>query len=1712
MMKKRLIAVITVFCLLLSLFSGMLLPIGAESEVPYARDLESNPDARTFYVANQADLEALAEAVNGGNRMEGYTFLQTADITLEGEWTPIGNNPANVTYNKGANPFMGTYDGQKHTISNLNIEETEYDSSTGGAGNGIGLFGCCYLATLKNIGIESGSVVGGDRVGALAGYADSCTVINCYNKASVRSTHGEHGVGGLLGVARPINGSAKLYGCFNLGAVSSDACAASGLAGWTCKGDNFEVYNCYSGGTVTIASTTAYGEPRCDVIARNSNRVTGDFSSCYYLSGICSDTYNNNNATKLESPNNAKMAYIMNHAMGSNNNAFSVNESGELAFYQGDGVAVCQVKVSSTRGGVQLSDAYESYLFEGETYTLPDEFSGFALDRAYANGKWYFAGQQIPLQGTSMEVKLTLKGAYPSVTELLTQPDSAIYTVSTAAELAQMAQLVNAGNSYAGKTVYVIADLDFSAHTTWTPIGMVTSSGGGNPDANAKPFSGIFDGQSHRFKNINFTQTGEYQALFRYVENATIRNLILDEGTVTTNNIRGAALVSLLRNSRLYNIENHLSVLATKTTGTNYNMGVVALSPGSVIESVISYGTMGNAWNIKQENGGISGYGYSSCTVKNCIVAGAVNGTGSEVIARGCTLENCYYVGETYICNSMDQETLLSREAAWILNNGGEAMWALASYGPTLDPENAIHRVTFKCTGENVPADFYAYYSVGEEVTIPEVAGYTLESAACMEQPVEGSFAMPARDLIVTLALQGNTYNIHYELNGGAFTREPQRSYTSGVSLELPGHDMVTREGYSFVGWYLNAAGTGEKQNAIAGTEARPLIFYAIWVVPTEISGAEELIALAKGDLSGNYILTADIDLTDKDFTPIGTNEAPFTGVFDGNGYTISGLTLETSENYQGLFGVNEGVIRNVTLADDCTVTGNGYVGGIAGKNNGVIFDCISRATVETDPISASTYKIFDQNLCQWGDDQFVRAGDTTTSRRPGLLQRIEAYDPDIMCFQEVSFTAHDVYQGTVKKGTVQAWYTYLNANITDEYTIYGKNRGDGEGVAVAYKTDKFTEMDKGYFWISTDPDATTNSVSWDAACRRVCVWVALKDKTTGEQLVIYSIHLDHVGKIARREGAKLVASRMAALKETYPDAQFFVAGDYNEGPGNDGYNALTAEVDDVRYIAEETTTDGTCGNINQVGATPSGTIDYIMAYGEETEVTAFQVLREGYPATEDSTTLLNPSDHHGLLATFTALSDIRVGWITGANNGSVYRVFAEGNVNGEKETGLAIGVNNGKAQEIYSADTTQAIGKGTASGAVAPGEDALQTAYAVNQAAGYGAFTVSDGQYVVAGARQVSMPVCLTINGTATYALAGSTYTLDTTGYENPVCALDYVSLSGTAFTVPESDAVVTIAENKTCTESTFTYQVYNATYHYKVCSSNHITRERHRFGDAFEVPGVCEQKGCTRMVCLDCGYQYDYNYTDAPGHTWGAWVEEYPATETEQGRLCRACADCSAVDTRVIPCSTDCAIISYADTSEPGYLTVTLELQNNVGLSGLIVQASFDSSVLEVLEEESKPGDALNSMLSWDVFQKDFVRMPFAQSDNVYTNGTFYTLKFKVIGSGETTVEVDAYDATRTEEEKLVMATVYDRDVTVYVHPEHEFVYDQYQEEYRCGCGDVKPYGTYETIGDVPVMLQYMIGKSDLSIDLIAADFNGDGKVTMTDAALLMKKLNGR
>lgn len=123
------------------------------------------------YIGSAESLFAFAKSVNeGGDSWKDQKVVLVADIDLENAvWTPIGQT--------GATEFKGIFDGQNHTIKNLNVDSS---AQTGGHYSS-GLFGWAESnVTIKNVKVDGATVVGNHNVAVIVGYTYSGKIINCH--------------------------------------------------------------------------------------------------------------------------------------------------------------------------------------------------------------------------------------------------------------------------------------------------------------------------------------------------------------------------------------------------------------------------------------------------------------------------------------------------------------------------------------------------------------------------------------------------------------------------------------------------------------------------------------------------------------------------------------------------------------------------------------------------------------------------------------------------------------------------------------------------------------------------------------------------------------------------------------------------------------------------------------------------------------------------------------------------------------------------------------------------------------------------------------------------------------------------------------------------------------------------------------------------------------------------------------------------------------------------------------------------------------------------------------------------------------------------------------------------------------------------------------------------------------------------------------------
>ena len=212
---------------------------------------------------------------------------------------------------------------------------------------------------------------------------------------------------------------------------------------------------------------------------------------------------------------------------------------------------------------------------------------------------------------------------------------------------------------------------------------------------------------------------------------------------------------------------------------------------------------------------------------------------------------------------------------------------------------------------------------------------------------------------IKTYNASGNTYEaltapqtvaagkpfVKVELGSGTFYFRPQNNvvlaagsrYKYTVKVNATG---LTLDGCTIGDWADGGSESGEAEDL--GYSIQNDGSYTVYNA-NGLMNIAELVNGGKTDI--NITLDTNIDLTGKDWTPIGTSfRNSYTGTFDGGGHTIKGLTVTTNDQFVGLFGSlgKAGTVKNVVM-EGVQITnnhGSGYVGGVVGNSDGTIENC----------------------------------------------------------------------------------------------------------------------------------------------------------------------------------------------------------------------------------------------------------------------------------------------------------------------------------------------------------------------------------------------------------------------------------------------------------------------------------------------------------------------------------------------------------------------------------------------------------------------------------------------------------------------------------------------------------------------------------------------------------------------------------------------------
>ena len=806
---------------------------------------ENNKDATEFSIGTAAELAGLAALVNGTAKdadnnpiaavnFSGKTIKLTADIDLGNQvWTPIGNGDNSFA-------FSGTFDGDGYTISGLNVPDT----------NAPGLFGYIF-GTVQNL-IVKGSVTVGENAddGCGEGGGVVCdnngTVQNCGFYGSVNDKTGYLAEDGAVGGVS--SGSGKVLNCwYYKDAESSAEDVCGGTTPPTC---------------VVISSSGAMTAAKLATLQTNAPETGKAWSwkeGAEYPTLVSNVSrsmtlkpYLNSCTAKVSVSGltGESGVYLLENGVNTVTLLLDSGYSGENVYVRTNAAnADGQIQLTTSGVSVPIGNAEKTILYYG-------------TEEDFKAGKWYTAGD-------------------------------APYQISTGRELVYLAQLVNDGNNFSGKTIVLTADIDLN-NQAWTPIGNENGF-----DAELA-FSGTFNGDGYTVSGLNVPDT-YFPGLFGQIStSAVVQNLIV-KGSVTGGD---------------------------EASGTWAEAAGVAAYNDGCIQNCGFYGTVTGS-----SDGSVSVYGLTGSmgggTVKNCWYFKGV-GSGADDVCGG-TATNCVIISPAEPMTADKLETLKTAAP----DTGKVWSWKAGDAYPTLiDPPKTI-------TMQPIFPDCAAVVTAGETVLNAENK-YTCEvTGDTVTITVSGS----GEPIYYTANEGENAYTTEGE---NANLTELKSGSTTFNKNDLPKtYYYGTEEDFRLLAAW-NSAVSGKN---VSITEANQLKALARMVNSGKDSMAGKTIMLgADIQLNNDAVPTSG-----NQWTPIGTEKNPFKGTFTG--YSRSGGYAAISDLSGDLFGVvdnSKTKIQYVTIdggtgrlvgeltsgtVEKCMSTAKvtGSAGGLVGQNSGTV-------------------------------------------------------------------------------------------------------------------------------------------------------------------------------------------------------------------------------------------------------------------------------------------------------------------------------------------------------------------------------------------------------------------------------------------------------------------------------------------------------------------------------------------------------------------------------------------------------------------------------------------------------------------------------------------------------------------------------------------------------------------------------------------------------
>ena len=430
-----------------------------------------------------------------------------------------------------------------------------------------------------------------------------------------------------------------------------------------------------------------------------------------------------------------------------------------------------------------------------------------------------------------------------------------------------------------------------------------------------------------------------------------IRSSCVQGGTLTSNSLTATGHAGFVgANERGGLIESCWTSMAVNTS-SEYAGGFVGLGYGSTIKNCFALGNV----NARGYSGGFVGRSvYSGNTYENCYAAGVVTVSGEQGNGfiggnkpdsafqsdQSTGITNCYFnsasaSAEAYGATGKSLDEMRAGSFLTALSDSVSGVWEQAAdknsglpylLGVSV-PETAVTaKITVKLAIASYDKNGYTFNRMGDVITVTMDSNGNTRLVDLMDEAQRQGL------LTYGYATTSTFGRFIHTINGRAVDAPDGWMFAINDTLSNVSASLATVKNGDQVLWF-----EGTTENRFQGPSWEELTGTPAAISWVDIKTVNDLLKLANATdaetLGKNYRLKDDLDLTGTPFSGIGSAANPFTGMFDGQGSTISNVTINAPDGVNvGFFNAIKGAtIRDLKLVN-VQITGKENVGGLVGN------------------------------------------------------------------------------------------------------------------------------------------------------------------------------------------------------------------------------------------------------------------------------------------------------------------------------------------------------------------------------------------------------------------------------------------------------------------------------------------------------------------------------------------------------------------------------------------------------------------------------------------------------------------------------------------------------------------------------------------------------------------------------------------------------------